>query len=155
MYNPIQNRVNDLDNQIQLLQNQKQAFLGMQPIPQNNFDFNGCWVSNFEGMILLKKFLNDYHFDEDMLKDAERKMENCDGTQGFHWTKEQVMDVFKNNKIDGYTDCDITYVMNMLYSDYSNVLGSDPDKYVKLTISFLNDKDAPEGKAARYYYSMK
>lgn len=40
--------------------------------------------------------------------------------------------------------------MNMLYSDYYNVLGSDTATYVKMSKAWFEDPDVSEGKAYRY-----
>lgn len=45
--------------------------------------------------------------------------------------------------------------MNMMYSDYRSVVGNDADMYYKLSKAFLEDPDAPEGKAFLYYKAMR
>lgn len=45
--------------------------------------------------------------------------------------------------------------MNMMYSDYYKAGGNNVNFYVELAKAFLMDKDAPEGKALRYYLAMK
>lgn len=45
--------------------------------------------------------------------------------------------------------------MNMIYSDYCEVLGDNVTSYVRMAHKFLNDKDAPDGKALRYAMCMK
>lgn len=54
----------------------------------------------------------------------------------------------------GYNRWDLYYVMNMLYSDYYNVLGSDTAIYVKLSKAWFEDPDVSEGKAYRYYMQV-
>lgn len=44
--------------------------------------------------------------------------------------------------------------MNMLYSDYYGSVPDNVDTYFKMAKAFLEDKDAPEGKAFRYYKAM-
>lgn len=69
------------------------------------------------------------------------------------WTKEEtdaVLMPYGINAIDGYI------VMNMLYSDMSNVFGSGDDqeslnKYIQATQDWLNDRDAGEDKLYNYY----
>jgi hypothetical protein len=46
------------------------------------------------------------------------------------------------------------YTLNMIYSDYFGVIGSDVATTVKMAKAFLMDKDAPEGKAFKYYTAM-
>lgn len=48
----------------------------------------------------------------------------------------------------------IRFVMNMLYSDYYNVLGSDTATYVKMSKAWFEDPDVSEGKAYRYYMQV-
>ena len=45
--------------------------------------------------------------------------------------------------------------MNMLYSDFYGVVSNDVNTYYRLAKNFLDDKDAPEGKALKYYLTMK
>ena len=45
---------------------------------------------------------------------------------------------------------DLYYAINMLYSDLSNVLGKDPDKYIAVAKAlYWDDPDMPEGKLFR------
>ena len=101
--------------------------------------------------------LNGYHFNEELLKEATYCMKNDDDTEAPKWALEQTNSVAKssNFKFDKYNEYDYNYVMNMLYSDYCKVLGDNYTSYAKMTDKFLNDKDAPEGKALRYYIAMK
>lgn len=59
-----------------------------------------------------------------------------------------------NIKCVGFNRWDLYYVMNMLYSDYYNVLGSDTAIYVKLSKAWFEDPDVSEGKAYRYYMQV-
>jgi len=43
----------------------------------------------------------------------------------------------------------------MLYSDYYGSVPNDVSMYAKMAKKFLEDKDAPEGKALKYYLAMK
>ena len=38
------------------------------------------------------------------------------------------------------------YVMNMLHSDFAEILGSDTNNYVRMAKAYINDPDASEGK---------
>ena len=101
--------------------------------------------------------LYGYHFNEELLNEALECLINDDGSNSPKWTLDQTDSVasgagFNFNKYNNYDYC---YVMNMLYSDYCKVLGDSYNSYAKMTDKFLNDKDAPEGKALRYYMSMK
>lgn len=73
---------------------------------------------------------------------------------GEHWTHEQTTSAAKNHGIvfdEDYNSWDWYYVMNMLYSDMSMLLGKDTTSYVKATEAWLEDKDVAPGKAFRYY----
>lgn len=97
------------------------------------------------------------HFNEWLLDKALSHLENEDGTTGPHWDLNTTTQVAKNNGIEfnHFNEHDWCYVMNMLYSDYYKVIGNDANMYVKLAKAFLCDKDAPKGKALKYYISMK
>ena len=47
---------------------------------------------------------------------------------------------------------DLYYAINMLYSDLSNVLGKDPEKYIAVAKAlYWDDPDMPEGKLFKQY----
>ena len=52
-----------------------------------------------------------------------------------------------------YNIYDLYYTLNMVRSDYYKD-GQAPQYYADLAFDFLEDKDAPEGKAKRYYLAM-
>lgn len=81
---------------------------------------------------------------------------NVDGTEGAHWSVEQIDDVIRQYGIKciGFNRWDLYFVMNMLYSDYYNVLGSDTATYVKMSKAWFEDPDVSEGKAYRYYMQV-
>ena len=90
------------------------------------------------------------------IKKWEKDMENADGTRGKHFDMEQIEQVAKqmNIKFDEYRPETLCAVVNMMYSDYCKVLGSDLIIYVKLAKAFLEDDDfsgSPEEKAMLYY----
>jgi len=97
------------------------------------------------------------HFNDWLLNDATKYMVNEDGTIGPHWNVEQTTSVAKQNGIsfDKFNEYDWNYVMNMMYSDYYGAVPNDTISYVRLSRKFLEDKDAKEGKAFKYYLSMK
>ena len=98
-----------------------------------------------------------YHFNSWMLEKALKHMVNEDGTSGAHWDLEQTTSVAKNNGItfSHFNEYDWCYVMNMIYSDYYGSIPNDTSVYIKMARKFLEDKDAEEGKAFRYYIAMK
>lgn len=89
------------------------------------------------------------HFDEYLAKKAVEKMHNVDGTHGAHWTMEET-----NRLADQYGckhKADWFYVLNMMYSDYANVFGTNVETYAKMAKAYLTDPDAEDGKAFKTY----
>ena len=105
----------------------------------------------------LYKEMYGCHFNDWMLDKALSHLYNEDGTEGKHWDLSATTQVAKNNGIEFncFNEYDWCYAMNMIYSDYCKVIGNDLGTYVKMASAFLMDKDAPEGKALRYYIAMK
>lgn len=94
------------------------------------------------------------YFDLESATYAVSCMENEDGTVGEHWTVEETDSVAKaegitSNLYDWY------YVLNMIYSDYSAIIGSDTATYIKLAKAWIMDKDAPEGKPYLYWKMIR
>lgn len=100
---------------------------------------------------------NGWHFNEDMLKDTYENMVSDDGSPVPKWTVQETSNVGRSSGVSfkDFNEYDWNYVMNMIYSDYCEVLGDNVMSYVKMANKFLNDKDAPEGKALRYAMCMK
>lgn len=73
------------------------------------------------------------------------------------WTVMETTQVANSSgiKFDKFNKYDWNYVMNMIYSDYVSILGSNVSSYAKMAEKFLMDKDAPDGKALRYAMAMK
>lgn len=98
------------------------------------------------------------------LKRWADKLRNADGTDGAHFTKDEVRKTAERvgARYDRYSEDDLWMAANMMYSDYSEVLRpilpSDTEAmtYVKLGKAFLEDKDAPHGseKLAMYYFCI-
>lgn len=84
------------------------------------------------------------HFDENLAKKAVARMKNVDGSSGEHWTYEQTSQLADQQGITQKADW--YYVMNMLYSDYSEIYGSDINMYIRVAKAYMSDPDAPEGK---------
>ena len=107
--------------------------------------------------LYLYKKVYGCHFTEWLLNKALKHMKNEDGTSGGHWTVEQTTMVARSNGItfDHFNEYDWNYVMNMIYSDYYGSVPNETSVYVKMARKFLEDKDAEEGKALRYYLAMK
>ena len=69
------------------------------------------------------------------------------------WTKEEVAKVTSGR---GLKPLEAYVLMNMLYSDMKNVLGTGDDedslkKYIQATKDWLSDEDASENKLYNYY----
>jgi len=92
------------------------------------------------------------HFTEESAKYAVAHMENEDGTIGEHWNYATTSDVLRSKSLM-FKQPDWYYVLNMMYSDYYDE-EMDDGYYIDLAIDFLKDKDAPEGKAKKYYLAM-
>lgn len=97
------------------------------------------------------------HFNKWLLDKATKELVNEDGSKGAHWTLEQTTSVAKSNGIEftHFNEYDWNYVMNMIYSDYFKSGGNNTTFYFELAKSFLMDKDAPDGKALKYYLAMR
>lgn len=93
------------------------------------------------------------HFDEATAKEAVVKMENVDGTDGEHWTYEQICQL-ANSKGISYPE-DLYYAMNMLYSDLYRVIGNDTEKYLVIAKAlYWDDPDMEEGKLFKQYVAV-
>lgn len=94
----------------------------------------------------------------------KRELVNADGTKGEHFKMEHIMKAAKDMGIrfHEYDEKELCLTVNMLYSDYCEVLKPfiSPDKelyvYVAMGKAFLEDEDAPEGseKLALYYHCV-
>ena len=91
-------------------------------------------------------------FTKETAEYAVSKMKNEDGTEGGHWDYDTTTSVMKSKGYD-FNPCDWYYVLNMVYSDYFSKDQPD-DYYFKLAYDFLKDKDAPVGKAKKYFLAM-
>ena len=52
---------------------------------------------------------------------------------------------------DMFNAWDWYYVMNMLYSDFYPIIGTDTAMYIKMAKLWIMDKDVEQGKAWRYF----
>jgi hypothetical protein len=106
--------------------------------------------------LYLYKEIYGCHFSEWLNDRAVSKLQNADGSIGRHWSVEQTTNVAKAHNIDfiEFNEYDWNFVMNLVYSDYFGAVPNDVQNYVKLAKAFLNDKDAPMGKAFMYYYNL-
>ena len=107
--------------------------------------------------LYLYKKVYGCHFTEWLLEKALKNMRNEDSTMGGHWKVADTTMVARNNGItfDHFNEYDWNYVMNMIYSDYYGSVPNETSVYMKMARKFLEDRDAEEGKALRYYLAMK
>jgi len=84
------------------------------------------------------------HFDEHLAKKAVARMKNVDGTHGEHWTYEQTNQLADQQGITQKADW--YYVLNMLWSDFSDVYNNDMNMYIRVAKNYMHDPDAPKGK---------
>lgn len=93
-------------------------------------------------------------FDENMAMEWTSMMENADGTTGPHWTMEQVKKVMEQHGLR-YDPYEFWTVLNAIYSDDVAVAKkhgvNKMDYYVDRAVAWLEDKDAQDGKAGRYF----
>lgn len=100
-----------------------------------------------------------YHFNDELLEHAYAVMVNDDGSKAPYFPLDDCEKLARRNNIrfQNFNEYDFAYTMNMLYSDYCQVLGTDGNIYAKMALKFLDDPDAPDGgstKALRYYLSV-
>jgi hypothetical protein len=105
-----------------------------------------------EHFLLKVDLLLNPHFTKETSKYAVSKMKNKDGTTGEHWNYDTTTKVLESKGYD-FKPCDWYYVLNMIYSDYYKSGRSD-ETYIELACDFLDDEDAPDDKAKRYYKAM-
>lgn len=92
------------------------------------------------------------HFDDCLARLAVSKMDNVDGTTGEHWNMEETNRLAEQHGIEHKAD--YYYTINMLYSDFSQVLGNDSSLYAKLAKAYMCDPDAPKGKVFEVWFSQ-
>lgn len=105
-----------------------------------------------EKLIMKIDLMLNPRFTKETAEYAVSKMKNEDGTEGGHWDYDTTTSVLKSKGYD-FDPCDWYYVLNMVYSDYFSKDSPD-DYYFKLAYDFLKDKDAPNGKAKKYFLAM-
>jgi hypothetical protein len=99
---------------------------------------------------------NGPYFNLDVAMKAVAGMKNEDGTIGEKISLENSYTVASQLGItfDKFTKYDWYYVLNMMYSDYVNVIGSNSQVYNEMAKAFIMDSDSPKGKAYLYYCAM-
>ena len=104
----------------------------------------------YKMMLKVHSVVYGMHFDEKLAKKAVAHMHNVDGSTGEHWTWEQTTSVANQYGIKCYADW--YYAMNSLWSDLSNVMGSDANTYAKMAKAmYFDDPDMVDGKLFKAY----
>lgn len=96
------------------------------------------------------------HLDREMAMLWTRDIINADGTTGPHWSMEKVRQVMdQRGMIPGYDQLQFYAVLNSIYSDYCAVANkygvNKPEFYIDMAKAWIDDADAAENKAARYF----
>lgn len=127
----------------------------MAKLVEKSYDMSPDYIKDHldEGIHCIE---NGYHFDAEKSRNAVSVMQNKDKSIGEHWDLDTTNTVAKEYGVvlNGFNEYDWYYVLNMVYSDYYRE-DADAKDYVYMAIDFLNDADAPDGKAYRYYKAMK
>lgn len=93
-------------------------------------------------------------FSEEHARKWVSKMKNADKSQAPKWSMADANTAKAKRKLNMET-WELWTVMNMLYSDYSEVAAkygvNNADFYADLAVAFLEDPDANPNKLARYY----
>lgn len=105
-----------------------------------------------EHFIMKIDLLLNPHFTKPTAEYVVSQFDNKDGSKGEHWSYEQTNSVMKSKGLD-YCEADWYYVMSMIYSDYYKSGRSD-ETYIELACDFLDDPDAPDCKAKKYWLAM-
>ena len=97
------------------------------------------------------------HFTDWKYEWAVKDLENEDGTKGPHWSAQDIAMLAKQKGVsfERFNEYDLAFAMNMAYSDYYGAVPDTVDSYFKIAKAFLEDKDAPEGKAFLYHKAMR
>lgn len=104
----------------------------------------------------LYEHIHGPHFTKWKYECAVAGLENQDGTKGPHWTVEDTTSVARQKglQFDRFNEYDFAFAMNMVYSDFYGFIPDTIDSYYKVAKAFIEDRDAPKGKAFLYYKAM-
>lgn len=100
------------------------------------------------------KYDHAKHMDRAMAEEWMSMLENEDGTKGPHWTFEQAKTMMQQHNLS-FDPAEFWAVLNAIYSDDVAVAKkhgvNNPEYFIDRAKSWLNDKDAVDGKAAAYF----
>ena len=105
------------------------------------FDEKAYWTAFYT----IRESIFGKHFDEELAKWAVSEMHNVDGSKGEHWNMAQTNQLLSSQGLK-YNKYDFYYVMNMLHSDFSKVLGEDSKIYLEMAKAYISDPDADDTK---------
>ena len=98
-----------------------------------------------KAMLTVHEAIFGKHFSENLAKHAVEDMENVDGSKGEHWNISQTNQLLTSQNLK-YNKYDWYYLMNMLHSDFSGVLGEDSKLYLNMAKAYIEDPDAKDSK---------
>ncbi len=118
---------------------QKQFFDAvMKSIGEMRYNNKDAYV---KAMLIVHESIFGKHFNETLAKKAVEEMDNVDGSKGEHWTLAQTNQLLTAQKLN-FNKYDFYYLMNMLHSDFSKVLGEDSKIYLSMAKAYIDDPDA-------------
>lgn len=91
------------------------------------------------------------HLNEHLARKWVESMKSANG-EGEHFSKTDADNYAKQVGLtfDGYNDWDWYAILNMIWSDYSGILGNNVDSYVRMAKATIEDIDV-KNKAFKYY----
>lgn len=99
----------------------------------------------------LYEMANGKHFNEFTSNKVVDAMVNVDGTSGKHFSMEDTTHLYQKFVEEKhrtmYNMCDWYVIMNMMWSDYCEVLGEPIEMYVMMSKAYFEGPDEEEGKA--------
>ena len=97
----------------------------------------------------IKEISSKHHFNEDKLKESEKHVNRYfDIIDSTNHAKEDFDIDFTKESFNKY---DFNFILNEMYKTFCNVHGDDMNKYIELSLAWLDQHD---GKAMDYYRKM-
>ena len=117
------------------------------------------WKHDMPEQFAQKMYEDEYGchiFSKEFYDEATELFEWVDGkSTGIKWS---IDDIVKLSNIDfdskEYTKYDYSYIVNMLFSDYSNIF-TEPSYYLKMAKNYLEDPDYCGEASERAYHNAK
>ena len=70
---------------------------------------------------------------------------------GMRWNLEDTRHMQEDYGLTDIPDTNFFTVINSGYNDYKDIFGDNLETYIKFTLDFINDEDAPKGKVVKYF----